>query len=97
MTTVTLKLKLKDLKDGRKPYLLFAGNNFYPCGGWDDFKGGFSSIANAKLWLQKNQPDANFGWAHIVYDWKIIMWASCSNGDCPVYGEDGMWQWRLEE
>ncbi len=56
--------------------MLFSGSNFYPSGGWDDFKGYFSSIEDAKLWLQKNEPNAHYMWAHIVYNHKIIMWAN---------------------
>jgi hypothetical protein len=93
--TVTLKLKLKDLKDGYKPYALFAGSNFYPSGGWEDFKGYFSSVANAKLWLQKNEPNAHHMWAHIVYNHKIMLWASCPSNQW--IGEDGTWEWRTEE
>lgn len=75
-------------------FTLFSGSAFYPCGGWEDFKGQFDTIEAAKLWLQKESPDATFKWAHIVHDDKIILWASSSDNDCPVYGEYGFWQWR---
>ena len=95
MSTVTVTLSLEDLKKVHKPYMLFSGSNFYPSGGWDDFKGYFSSIEDAKLWLQKNEPNAHHMWAHIVYNHKIILWASCQ--DNLVFAENGLWQWRTEE
>jgi hypothetical protein len=30
-----------------KRYLLFAGFNYYPCGGWDDFIGSFDTQEEA--------------------------------------------------
>ncbi len=82
-------------KDEHKPYLLFAGSMFYPSGGWDDFQGYFSTVDDAKLWLQKNEPNANHNWAHIVQKDKIILWASANNNNWVK--NDGTWEWREEE
>jgi hypothetical protein len=30
-----------------KPFLAFGGDQYYPSGGWDDFKGAFSSEEEA--------------------------------------------------
>lgn len=45
-----------------KRYALFAGHNYYPCGGWDDFKGSFDTPEEA-LALYKT---GNHEWGHIV-------------------------------
>ena len=31
-----------------KQFLLFAGDQYYPSGGWGDFKGSFDTIAEAR-------------------------------------------------
>lgn len=90
-----LKISPKKLKPDRLYYMLFSGTNHYPYGGWDDFKGYFTSINNAKLWLQKNVPDASHKWAHIVYEHKIIMWGSEKSD--RLVSEYGLWEWRLDE
>ncbi len=52
-------------------YLLFAGFGYYPDGGWDDFKGSFSSYAEAKkaaddLIAKEEGSFAQRDWAHVV-------------------------------
>lgn len=83
--------------DGEKevgPYLLFCGSSFYPSGGWEDFQGRFKTIDHAKLWLFKNEPDAQNKWAHIVHRDKIILWANNRNDRDFITNE---WTWRDEE
>jgi hypothetical protein len=46
-----------------KPYLLFAGDDYYPCGGWQDYKGDFNSESEAMEYLA----NAHCGWWHIVH------------------------------
>lgn len=43
-------------------YLLFGGDNYYPQGGWNDFKGGFESERDAL------REAAGWGW-----DWWHIL------------------------
>ncbi len=31
-----------------KRYLLFAGDMYYPCGGWEDFKDDFDTVEEAR-------------------------------------------------
>lgn len=45
-----------------KRYLVFAGDKWYPSGGWDDFKGDFNTIEEGKESLISIGPD----WWHIV-------------------------------
>jgi hypothetical protein len=45
-----------------KRYLLFAGDNFYPEGGWNDYCGSFDTIDEAIDYLNGNVVD----WWHIV-------------------------------
>ena len=52
-----------------KNYLLFAGEDYYPDGGFKDFLGDFDSIDDAKLFLETN-PKTNptglsIDWWHI--------------------------------
>lgn len=37
-----------------KRYLLFAGHNYYPLGGFNDFHDSFKSIDSAKKWFGSN-------------------------------------------
>lgn len=43
-------------------YLLFAGDSYYPCGGWRDFVGAFPSIESAVEYV--NTVDCD--WWHVV-------------------------------
>lgn len=43
-------------------YLLFAGDKFYPAGGWKDFKGSYSSVADALVAALDFSPE----WGQIV-------------------------------
>lgn len=43
-----------------KPYLLFAGEDYYPSGGMEDFRGTFNTIAEAVEWGQQ------YGWWQVV-------------------------------
>lgn len=52
-------------------YLLFAGDNYYPDGGWDDFRGSFSCVSDAVLrgvgYLQAGVLDkGHANWFHVV-------------------------------
>lgn len=52
-------------------HMLFAGDCYYPDGGWDDFKGYFNSIELAQNYMYENCKGA-YEWAHIVNDGKIV-------------------------
>jgi len=49
-------------------FLVFAGDYYYPKGGWKDFKGAFSSYENALKCI--NKPELGFEdpyeWWHII-------------------------------
>ena len=45
-----------------KRFLLFCGENYYPNGGWADFKGDFDSLEEAFQGAFKSKSD----WYHIV-------------------------------
>jgi len=47
-------------------YFLFAGENFYPCGGMDDLKGSFASVEDALRYL------ADGGQSFESYEWYQI-------------------------
>ena len=43
-------------------YLLFAGDDYYPAGGMDDFRGVFDSVQLAK----EHQETNGWNWAHVA-------------------------------
>ena len=55
--------------------MIFAGWFFYPDGGWEDFRGFFDTIDDAKKWIQENLGQGGYPlqWAHIVHNNKIIL------------------------
>jgi hypothetical protein len=46
-----------------KQYFVFAGDNYYPDGGWKDFKGAFDSIYEAKKFLNDRK---QYDWWEII-------------------------------
>ena len=55
--------------------LLFAGENFYPSGGWEDYQGTFPTMETALEKLKDLKPIgtySGFGWAHIVFKSEIV-------------------------
>lgn len=56
-----------DKLEKQRTFLLFAGDQFYPAGGWGDFIGYFPDIESAKTEaMRKDDNCSEFGWAHIV-------------------------------
>jgi hypothetical protein len=50
------------MNEDNKRYLLFAGDYYYPCGGWEDFFKSYTSIEDAT----NDKGHINFNWVHIV-------------------------------
>ena len=48
-----------------KRFLLFAGDHYYASGGWNDFKGDFDDVSEAKKWIEMNKGYL-FDWAHAI-------------------------------
>jgi len=46
-------------------YLLFSGDDYYPSGGWQDFRGDFETIEKAKEHFLVDK-DGNRDWMHVV-------------------------------
>lgn len=69
-------------------YKLFYGNIYYASGGWCDFKGNFDSEKEAREYLEKTETDECLMWAHIVFEDKIIRYATV---------DSWTWDWRDEE
>ena len=61
-------------------YLLFAGDRYYPLGGWEDLKGEYPSVEKAKDAFLKisEEMDATEIWGHLVrcddLAWNIILY-----------------------
>lgn len=47
-------------------FLVFCGNEYYPNGGWNDYKGGFDSIEEAIEFCEKIMKDEHFDWGQVV-------------------------------
>jgi len=47
-------------------YLLFAGEQYYPGGGWEDYKGTFATLEEAQEAESKESAACGYGWSHIV-------------------------------
>lgn len=54
-------------------YYVFMGFDYYPLGGWDDFKGEFESGVEALKYIAGLEYGSREEWAQIVYDKKIII------------------------
>ena len=54
-------------------YFLFAGENFYPCGGMDDLVGSYGSIEEAREALDSD-PFRSYEWYQIatVVDGRLV-------------------------
>ena len=46
-----------------KRFLVFAGDNWYPFGGWKDFKESFDTLHEAQNYLMDS---SSYDWYHIV-------------------------------
>jgi hypothetical protein len=45
-----------------KRYLMFAGSHYYPCGGWEDFKGCYDTVEEAEAAARAEKED----WTQVV-------------------------------
>jgi len=87
--------KLRCIGLMQKEYKLFYGNNCYPLGGWDDFKGYFESELAAREHLEITETESCSMWAHIVFEDKIIRYATGRYS--WEKKEKSNWKWRDEE
>jgi hypothetical protein len=74
--------------------MLFAGTNYYPSGGWEDFKGYFNSIEDAMKFINDDKKFSYCSWCHIVIDNKIILQGSSKYNH---YRKDGKMVWEKPE
>ncbi|KKN40807.1 hypothetical protein LCGC14_0729490 [marine sediment metagenome] len=49
-----------------KPYLVFIGENYYPPGGWQDFKDSFDTREEARHFIEKVVQDG-YDWGQIIF------------------------------
>ncbi len=63
-------------------YALFAGDRYYPSGGWEDYRGSFKTADEAMAEVTL----VEFTWAHVVDLQFGIMVAYCDSGE-----EIGRW------
>ncbi len=72
--------------------MLYAGDNFYPLGGFDDFMGYYDSIEDIKLFLSLNEDQFDCDhWMHVVKDSRIIIRGTINA--CTFKDEE----WTFEE
>lgn len=74
---------------------LFVGEDFYPLGGYEDFRRSFSTKKEAIQWTEENinKNDGMDKWAHIVKDDMIILRGVLSG----YYGKSPDWKWTKFE
>lgn len=51
-----------------KRYLVFAGNYYYPSGGWNDFHSAYDTLEEARELTKKMKSEAGLweDWCHII-------------------------------
>lgn len=73
-------------------YILLVGNVYYPSG-WDDFKGYFESVEDAKNWVEDNENDECYRWAEIIDFDKIVLAGSTKKSDYEFKRNKIEWTW----
>lgn len=73
--------------------MLFYGWDFYPAGVWNDFKGLFTFIDDARTCAESYDKEMD-AWAHIVKNGKIVLWGNLSMNYLKNTQD---WTWRDEE
>ena len=64
-----------------KRYLVFAGDTYYPSGGWEDLKKSFNKEDVAVSWAEGWVEADALHWAHIVdTEAQTIIWDSTKKG-----------------
>jgi hypothetical protein len=53
--------------------LLFAGDDYYPRGGWNDYKGSYATFVEASA-AGRAMLGKSMDWYHIVFDRQIVEW-----------------------
>lgn len=59
-----------------KRYLVFAGDAYYPAGGWDDFREAFNTLDEAKEYAETiRRKNASFDHKRVydTFDWQQIV------------------------
>lgn len=75
-----------------KRFLAFAGSNYYPDGGWNDFKGSFETLEEA---IKELDPDIRTRWPSEapLYDWTHIV--DTEDGRrCVWLSQRDQWDWE---
>lgn len=49
-----------------KQYLFFAGDHYYPSGGWNDFRGDYETMEEVQAEWDKSYVEKAFDWGHVV-------------------------------
>lgn len=65
----------------QKRFILFAGDHYYPEGGWDDFQGFFDTAEEAfakakeKIIFEDNSGSYSFDWYNVVdaLTWEVVI------------------------
>jgi hypothetical protein len=63
-------------------YLVFAGENYYPGGGWLDFIGRYRTYEEALL-VATEKGTPHYAWAHIVHEDKIVLCIDAGRESTP--------------
>ena len=81
-----------------KRYILLVGSNYYPHG-WDDFRGSFDSVEEAKTYAHSFESDdilsQDYKWAEIIDKETLKVVASCYSFEDET--EETLWDITVEE
>lgn len=76
-----------------KRYLLFAGDHYYPSGGWNDFVGSFDTAREAMEWAESKAIKDSDDWAHVVDTAVSHIHSSCQ-WDVDAVGNRRSFGWK---
>ena len=49
-----------------KRFLVFAGDHYYPAGGWSDLQGAYETLDEATAAMKAEAEDSLYRWANVV-------------------------------
>ena len=65
-------------------FLVFAGSYYYPCGGWDDFRGSYATFDEADARCQELVKSEEVDMGRYVYHRSEEDWAQVVDGETGI-------------
>ena len=67
-----------------KKFLVFAGEDCYPIGGWSDLKGDFESMDKASDFCQEIAPQNDWIQIADIHSATVLYWEKKIDDQCPT-------------